>query len=336
MSSPHLNPIVNADTFHHHRRCQSRVVPSAVTTTGPFTMATANFLIQTFDGFGLPSTLSIPLPSTASISDLFSTVDAYLPPVDAPLSLSTTSGKRLSPYSTSPLSTLLGASKYDFVTLHLSVPLPGGKGGFGSQLRAAGGRMSSRKRKGQENSDSCRNLDGRRLRTVKEAKALAQYLETKPDMDKKEREKRRERWEKVVEAADEKIRGGGSKANARFDDTKWLEEKEEGRERAREAVIRAMKAGSASGSGAASPGKSSTSEDLEDNNEEEEDNNAGEGTSSKSSEDEAAETEAAKPKPKVQPRKFIGFDEDDEFMSSSDEEEEEEAPGKGKGKATAA
>ncbi|KAF3922180.1 hypothetical protein ABW21_db0205566 [Orbilia brochopaga] len=300
-------------------------------------MATANFLVQTFSGFGLPSTLSIPLPSTASISDLFSRLDARLPPVDTPLSLSTSSGKRLSPSSKSPLSTLLGVSQHDFVTLHLSVPLPGGKGGFGSQLRAAGGRMSSRKRKGQENSDSCRNLDGRRLRTVKEAKALAQYLETKPDMDKKEREKRRERWEKVVEAADEKIRDGGSKANARFDDTKWLEEKEEGRERAREAVIRAMKAGSASGSGAPSPGKSSTSEDLSEGDDEEEEdeenNNAGEGTSSKSSEDEAVETEVVQPKPKLQPRKFIGFDEDDEFMSSDEEEEE---VGKGKGKAIAA
>ncbi|KAJ6260300.1 Telomere maintenance protein [Drechslerella dactyloides] len=295
-------------------------------------MPTANFLVETFSGLGLPSTLSLPLPSDAPISDLFNTLDPYIPSVPTPLRLTTTSGKPLSPSSESPLSTLLEECIYDFVTLRLTAPLPGGKGGFGSQLRAAGGRMSSRKRKGQENSDSCRNLDGRRLRTVKEAKALAQYLETKPDMDKKEREKRRERWEKVVEAADEKIRGGGSKANARFDDTKWLEEKDEGRERAREAVIRAMKAGSTSGSGAPSPGKSSTSEDIDE--EEEEDNNAGEGTSSKSSEDEAVETEVAKPKPKVQPRKFVGFDEDDEFLSSDDDEEEE--VGKGKGKATAA
>ena len=54
----------------------------------------------------------------------------------------------------------------DYVHLRLGVRLPGGKGGFGSQLRAAGGRMSSKR---TENKDSCRTLDGRRLSTVKEA-----------------------------------------------------------------------------------------------------------------------------------------------------------------------
>ena len=43
----------------------------------------------------------------------------------------------------------------------------GGKSGFGFQLRAAGGRMSSQK---TSNNDSCRDLTGRRLSTIKEAK----------------------------------------------------------------------------------------------------------------------------------------------------------------------
>ncbi|KAJ3835193.1 telomere stability and silencing-domain-containing protein [Lentinula raphanica] len=43
----------------------------------------------------------------------------------------------------------------------------GGKGGFGSQLRTASGRMSSQK---TSNNDSCRDLSGRRLSTLKEAK----------------------------------------------------------------------------------------------------------------------------------------------------------------------
>ncbi|KAF3911479.1 hypothetical protein ABW20_dc0106327 [Dactylellina cionopaga] len=290
-------------------------------------MATTNILIQTFSGLGLPSTLSLPLPSTSTISSLFSTLDAYLPPLTTPLRLTTTTGSILSASSKSQLLTLLSTTGDDFLTLRLTAPLPGGKGGFGSQLRAAGGRMSSRKRKGQENNDSCRNLDGRRLRTVKEAKALAQYLETKPDMDSKERQKRKERWEKVIEAADEKIKGGGSSAIKRFDDTKWLEEKDEGRDKAREAVIRAMKAARAP-----SPGKSSTSEDLDEEDEEDEDSDAEEGSSSKSSQDE--ETVEVKRKVKVQPKKIFGFDEDDDFLSSSDEEEEEEeeeVTGKGKG-----
>ncbi|KAK6504878.1 hypothetical protein TWF481_006813 [Arthrobotrys musiformis] len=289
-------------------------------------MATTNILIETFSGLGLPSTLSLPLPSTSSISSVFSSLDDYLPPITTPLRLTTTKGAILSPTSGSPLSSLLDDLTNDFLTLRLTAPLPGGKGGFGSQLRAAGGRMSSRKRKGQENSDSCRNLDGRRLRTVKEAKALAQYLETKPDMDKKERDKRKERWEKVIEAADEKIRGGGN-VNQRFDDAKWLEEKDEGREKAREAVLRAMKASSSAARVPSPSGQSSTSEDLDD--EDEEKNNSEE--SSKSSDDE--KVVAAPKKVKVQPKKIFGFDEDDDFLSSDEEEEEEEAPGKGKGRA---
>lgn len=51
--------------------------------------------------------------------------------------------------------------------------------------------MSSRKRK--QNAElatgSARNLDGRRIRTVTEAKNLAAYLATKPDMDRKEKKR---------------------------------------------------------------------------------------------------------------------------------------------------
>ncbi|KAK6360381.1 hypothetical protein TWF730_006524 [Orbilia blumenaviensis] len=290
-------------------------------------MATTNILVETFSGLGLPSTLSLPLPTESSISSVFSSLDAYLPSIETPLRLTTTKGAILSPGSKQLLSSLLDDLTDDFVTLRLTAPLPGGKGGFGSQLRAAGGRMSSRKRKGQENSDSCRNLDGRRLRTVKEAKALAQYLETKPDMDKKEREKRKERWEKVIEAADEKIRGGGN-INQRFDDAKWLEEKDEGRDKAREAVLRAMKANAAAARVPSPSGQSSTSEDLEED-EEEENNNEEE--SSKSSEDEKVVTVTKKAK--TQPKKLFGFDEDDDFLSSDEEEEEEEVSGKGKARA---
>lgn len=60
-----------------------------------------------------------------------------------------------------------GSSTTNFVTLRITPRLLGGKGGFGSQLRAAGGRMSSQK---TSNNDSCRDLNGRRLSTLKEAK----------------------------------------------------------------------------------------------------------------------------------------------------------------------
>lgn len=53
------------------------------------------------------------------------------------------------------------------VTFCLSLRVFGGKGGFGSMLRAQGGRMASQK---TTNYEVCRDLSGRRLKTVNEAK----------------------------------------------------------------------------------------------------------------------------------------------------------------------
>ena len=171
--------------------------------------------------------------------------------------------------------------------------------------------MSSKRKKGQgEENGSSRNLDGRRLRTVNEAKALAEYLAIKPEMAKREKEERRKRWEQVVELAErreEEIRTG----NKGKVDGKWVEDKEEANERTREAVLAAMKSGnykdnlldsspdSAIGSG------NSGSED-----------NGVRGTSSKDTTP-LSETEI---KPKAKATAFFGFDEDDEFMSDSDDE----------------
>lgn len=101
--------------------------------------------------------------------------------------------------------------------------------------------MSSRRKKNQgENNSSNRNLDGRRLRTVTEAKALAEYLATKPEMEKKEKNLRRKRWEEVLELAER--RGSEIQASSKGRvDGKWVEDREEAGERAREAVYTAMK-----------------------------------------------------------------------------------------------
>ena len=50
---------------------------------------------------------------------------------------------------------------------NMSLRLLGGKGGFGSMLRAQGGRMNAQK---TTNFEACRDLQGRRIRTVNEAK----------------------------------------------------------------------------------------------------------------------------------------------------------------------
>ena len=99
--------------------------------------------------------------------------------------------------------------------------------------------MSSRKSNAENNTGSNRNLDGRRLRTVNEAKALAEYLALKPEMDRKKKEEQRKRWEQVVELAEKREEELKSGSKGRVDG-KWVEEKEEAGERTREAVRRAM------------------------------------------------------------------------------------------------
>ena len=110
------------------------------------------------------STLALQLPSSTPLELIESEISSAFPrlPCHA-LSLASPCGANLS--SNDPLSTLTNGG--NLVTLRLMPSLLGGKGGFGSQLRAAGGRMSSQK---ASNNDSCRDLNGRRLSTVKEAK----------------------------------------------------------------------------------------------------------------------------------------------------------------------
>lgn len=149
-------------------------------------------LVSTFPPF--PS-LTLTLPSETPLSQIPEYLPDYLPPYsDANLSFSLPAG--LLTLDDRPLSALwsqqhslasldnsnnaegVEADNVEIltdrlITLRLSPRLCGGKGGFGSQLRAAGGRMSSQK---TNNNDSCRDLNGRRLSTIKEAKAYVFIL----------------------------------------------------------------------------------------------------------------------------------------------------------------
>lgn len=189
--------------------------------------------------------------------------------------------------------------------------------------------MSSR-RKGNRDEDngSNRNLDGRRIRTVKEAKALAEYLALKPDMDKKEKEARRKRWVMVVEAAErreEELRNGGGKEKV---DGAWMEDKEEVNEKAREAVLRAMKDGAWKDTLAGSTVGGSSSSASESNG------SRGSASPSEDSEMEDADEPASSDVKPATSRKYFGFDDDDDDDLLSDDEGSEAENGdvKGKGK----
>ncbi|MCJ1463771.1 hypothetical protein MMC07_002380 [Pseudocyphellaria aurata] len=288
-----------------------------------------NVLLISFPGLGLPRTLSIPIAASTPIVHLKSELSNHLPQLNCRVSLTNNSNKEIQLSSSAPLSSLLPSDNNDFLPLRLSVPLCGGKGGFGSQLRAAGGRMSSRRKKNQgEANSSNRNLDGRRLRTITEAKALAEYLAVKPEMEKREKEARRKRWEQVVDLAEKReheIRNG-SKGRV---DGKWVEDKEEAGERTREAVFAAMKSGDyrdnlmANLSGSSGGGSRPESEDSE-------------GSEDDISSDPSHQTRAnaSAPKPiEALTCSYFGFDEEEDFMSDEveDQEEEEGEEGQGEG-----
>ncbi|MCJ1267644.1 hypothetical protein MMC22_007530 [Lobaria immixta] len=180
--------------------------------------------------------------------------------------------------------------------------------------------MSSRRKKNQgEGNSSNRNLDGRRLRTINEAKALAEYLALKQEMEKKEKEARRKRWEQVVDLAEKReyeIRNG-SKGRV---DGKWVEDKEEAGEHTREAVLNAMKSGDyqdnlmATLSGSSGGGSGQEGEGSEESEDDK---------STDSSHRQRISASTSK-HAQARTRSYFGFDEEDGFMSDEEEGEEEE------------
>ncbi|EME48494.1 hypothetical protein DOTSEDRAFT_109432, partial [Dothistroma septosporum NZE10] len=260
-----------------------------------------NILIATFAGLGLPRTLSLPTKSSVTVSDVYSTILSRLPPVKDDLILTTVSNRQLLLHNDAPISSLLDCSSDNLLSLRLSRRLCGGKGGFGSQLRAAGGRMSSRKKRNSNinPNGSNRNLDGRRLRTVDEAKKLAEYLAIKPDMDKKEKDERKKKWEAVVEAADKREEEMKERNGVRERlDAEWVEGKEGAEEKVREAILRAMREETVV------EGRTGSETDEEDGGVE------SSGSGSVEQDENGGATE----------RSFFGWDEEDD--DSSEEEEE--------------
>ncbi|XP_052270817.1 replication stress response regulator SDE2-like [Dreissena polymorpha] len=66
--------------------------------------------------------------------------------------------------------------------------IPGGKGGFGSMLRAIGAQIEK-----TTNHEACRDLSGRRMRDVNNEKDLKDWLAKQADREREKEEKRQER-----------------------------------------------------------------------------------------------------------------------------------------------
>ncbi|KAJ2664195.1 hypothetical protein IWW48_000964 [Coemansia sp. RSA 1200] len=97
------------------------------------------------------------------------------------------------------------------VRLCLRGRLFGGKGGFGSILRSQGNRMTSNK---PENYDDCRDLYGRRLKTLKEARTIVNKLEAEEEARETIKERRRKKIQ-------DGLRDQPAKKH-RFDDVEYI------------------------------------------------------------------------------------------------------------------
>ncbi|KAK3831863.1 MAG: telomere stability and silencing-domain-containing protein [Linnemannia gamsii] len=125
----------------------------------------------------------------------------------------------------------------------LSMRMAGGKGGFGSMLRAQGGRMNSQK---TTNTEACRDLSGRRIKTVNEAKKMAEYVRGEPERKKARKDELKRKIEEKLELADRPMR------KHRFEDAKFFDESEEQVEEVKNAVAAAIKESLKAGSGSGS------------------------------------------------------------------------------------
>ena len=124
----------------------------------------STIFVSTFAPF---PTLCLSAPSDTPFDDLYDLLAGKYPELPNPHDLLLRPTSNFIPSATTPLSSFPQHGGSHDISLQLLPRLLGGKGGFGSQLRAAGGRMSSQK---TSNNDSCRDLTGRRLSTIKEAK----------------------------------------------------------------------------------------------------------------------------------------------------------------------
>jgi len=78
--------------------------------------------------------------------------------------------------------------------VHVVLKLGGGKGGFGSMLRAIGAQIEK-----TTNREACRDLSGRRLRDINEEKRLKTWIAQQVEREKEASERKQKKLEKLCE-----------------------------------------------------------------------------------------------------------------------------------------
>jgi len=202
-------------------------------------------------------------------------------------------------------------------TIDACLSLPGGKGGFGSMLRALGAQIEK-----TTNKEACRDLSGRRLRDINEETRLKNYVNNAAEREKEKKEKKEAKLNKLRKIVDPKCDGNGGKHE--FHDPKYNKEREQVTERvheAMEAVFNASeKAAATATSSAAAAGSSSSPKSSSSSDSDAKDTAAPGPSGTKRKADE--KTSAVPPKPKKGLWVGDGLTESD-LEDSSDEENED-------------
>ncbi|KAF9648967.1 hypothetical protein BDM02DRAFT_3095597 [Thelephora ganbajun] len=195
----------------------------------------ATVLVSTFAPF---STLCLYVPSGTPFDDLYDVLAEKYPELPNPHDLLLRPTSNFAPSATTLLSEFPQDGRSHEISLQLFPRLLGGKGGFGSQLRAAGGRMSSQK---TSNNDSCRDLTGRRLSTIKEAKKLAEYIDSEPARKKAEADAKKAKLEALEKKLGISKDGESSQSKKRrLDNDEYIEQSREIVENVKSAVSAAL------------------------------------------------------------------------------------------------
>jgi len=207
-------------------------------------------------------------------------------------------------------------------TVDVALSLLGGKGGFGSMLRALGAQIEK-----TTNNEACRDLSGRRLRDINEESRLKNYVAGHAEREREKAKKKEEKLEKLRRLVDPKFTGNGGKHT--FHDPTYNKEREEATDRVHEAMEQAY-----------SKKKSEIKQDSAENS-----SNSDESENPPNKVNWAKRKAEISPKPSCKsgpskPKKglWVGVDLNDSDLESSSDEELEvngaKNKGKGKGKSS--
>ena len=118
-------------------------------------------------------------------------------------------------------------------TVDVALSLFGGKGGFGSMLRALGAQIEK-----TTNNEACRDLSGRRLRDINEESRLKNYVAGQAEREREKAKKKEDKLEKLRKLANPRFTGNGGKHE--FHDASYNKEREQATDRVHEAVEQAF------------------------------------------------------------------------------------------------